>query len=286
MGVFVTKADGSRQLFDREKIVRTCLRNGASRNIAEEIAGKIEAKLYNGIETKKILDMIFRLLRRHEPVVRHLVDLRRGLSSMGPKTFERFVQVLLGEHGYDVTPNQILRGRCVEHEVDAIAKKDGATYFVEVKHHSNNHAQTGLDDSRIARAVLEDVIEGFELGLNNLKIDRAMIVTNTKFSEHAKRYGECRNILQIGWSSPPYRGLQDLIEEKGLHPIACFRRLGRKETEKLAMAGIVLMKQLADEDLKELQERTGIPRESLDLLVEKARTCSFSGSHPRPTGDG
>ena len=64
MGVFVTKADGSRQLFDREKVVRTCLRNGASRNIAEEIAGKIEAKLYDGIETKKILGMIFRLLRR------------------------------------------------------------------------------------------------------------------------------------------------------------------------------------------------------------------------------
>ena len=56
MGVFVTKADASRQLFDRAKIVRTCLRNGASRSIAEEIAEKIEAKLYDGMETRKILD--------------------------------------------------------------------------------------------------------------------------------------------------------------------------------------------------------------------------------------
>ena len=42
---------------------------------------------------------------------------------------------------------------------------------------------------------MEDVIEGFEVGLNNLEIERAMIVTNTKFSEHARQYGKCRKIL-------------------------------------------------------------------------------------------
>jgi len=75
-----------------------------------------------------------------------------------------------------------------------------------------------LDESRIAWAILEDVNEGFEVGLNNLKIDRAMIVTNTKFSEQATSYAECKGIHQIGWSSPPYRGLQTLIEEKKCIP--------------------------------------------------------------------
>ncbi|NIO38342.1 hypothetical protein GTO27_11675 [Candidatus Bathyarchaeota archaeon] len=105
---------------------------------------------------------------------------------MRPKPdFERFIRILLGEHGYEVTPNQIIKGKCVEHEVDAVARKVGETYIIEVKHHFNYHALTGLDESRIASAVFEDAIEGFKLGLSDLKIDRAMIVCNTKFSEHA-----------------------------------------------------------------------------------------------------
>ena len=51
LGVYVTKADGARQLFDREKVVRTCLRMGASRRIADEVAEKVERSLYDGITT-------------------------------------------------------------------------------------------------------------------------------------------------------------------------------------------------------------------------------------------
>lgn len=262
----MTKADGSRQLFDREKIVRTCLRMGANRHIAEEIAGKIETRIYDGIETEKILKKIFRLLRRFQPVMKHLTDLRKSLSLMNPKPeFERYVQIVLREDGYEVSPSQIIRGRCVEHEVDAIARKDGTTYFVEVKHHYNHHTSTGLDESRIARAVLEDVTEGFELGLTDLKIDRAMIVCNTKYSDHARRYGECRGILQIGWSSPPYHGLQEMIEEKKLHPITCLKGLEKETREKLTSGGIILMKHLTEEDPEELRERTGMSVSHLSL---------------------
>ena len=49
---------------------------------------------------------------------------------------------------------------------------------------------------------------------SDLKVDRVMIVTNTRYSEHASRYGKCRNILQIGWSSPINFSLQNMIEEK------------------------------------------------------------------------
>src|SRR4030067_1451969 len=163
--------------------------------------------------------MIFQFMRRYKPSVGNLFDLRKGLSLMFSKPeFEVFVQVLLAHNGFEVTPNQLLDGRCVEHEVDAIARKNGVTFFVEAKHHSRYHTQTGLDESRIARAVLEDVTEGFALGNTELKIDRAMIVTNTRYSEHAIRYGMCRNILQIGWNSPPNLSLQGMIEEKNLYP--------------------------------------------------------------------
>ena len=276
MGVFVIKADGTRQLFDREKVVKTCLRMGASRKIADEVAEKVEKRLYDGIPTSKILQMTFRLLRKYKPAIRHLLDLRKGLSLMDSKPeFENFVQILLAHNGFEVTPSRLVTGKCVKHEVDAIARKGGITYFVEAKHHVNYHTPTGLDESRIARAVLEDVTEGFELGKGNLKIDRAMIVTNTRYSEHARRYGKCRNILQIGWSSPANLSLQNMIEEKNLYPLSCLRDLKSETKTKLVNSGIVLMKQLFEEKPSTLARKTGVQKETLKQIIEKAKTAEW-----------
>jgi hypothetical protein len=271
LGVFVTKADGSLQLFDREKVVRTCLRMGVSRKIADDVMGRVEKMLYNGIPTSKILQMTFRLLRNYKPAIRHFLDLRRGLSLMDSKPeFEVFVQILLAHNGFEVYPNRLVEGKCVKHEVDAIARKGHVTYFVEAKHHVNYHTPTGLDESRIARAILEDVSEGFQYGSCDLKIDRAMIVTNTRYSEHASRYGKCRNILQIGWSSPSNLSLQSMIEEENLYPLSCLRGLKRKTKTKLVNSGIVVMKQLFEEKPLTLVRKTGVPKETLKQITEKA----------------
>jgi hypothetical protein len=280
LDVFVTKADGTRQLFDREKVVKTCLRMGASRKIADAVAEKVEERLYDGIPTSKILQMTFRLLRKYKPAIRHLLDLRRGLSLMDSKPeFENFVQILLAHNGFEVSPNRLVAGKCVEHEVDAIARKGGVTYFVEAKHHVNYHTPTGLDESRIARAILEDVAEGFELGKCDLKIDRAMIVTNTRYSEHARRYGKCRNILQIGWSSPANLSLQSMIEEKNLYPLSCFRGLKSETKTKLVNSGIVLMKQLFEEKPSTLARKAGVRKETLKQIIEKAKTSRIAANN-------
>jgi hypothetical protein len=276
--VYVTKFDGTRQQFDKNKIARTCLRMGATKDVAESIAEEIETRIYDGIETKKILQIIFRRLRKHKPAIRHQIDLRKALSLLNPAPdFERFIQLLLSEHGYEVTPNQIIRGRCVEHEVDAVARKNGKTCIVEVKHHYQYHTPTSLDVSRISRAVFEDVTEAYELGLNNLKIDYALIVCNTKLSEHAKRYADCRGIRHIGWSSPPNRDLQTMIEEKKLYPITFLKELNAETRNKLASNGVILLKQLTEKTPKELRKQTGISKEKLGSIVDVARAI-LSGS--------
>ena len=273
MTVYVTKFDGTQQPFDKNKIVRTCLRMGATRDVAESIAEEIETRIYDSIETKKILQMIFKRLRKHKPVIRHQIDLRKALSLLNPAPdFERFIQLLLSEHNYEVTPNQIIRGRCVEHEVDAIARKNGKTCIVEVKHHHKYHTPTSLDVSRISRAVFEDVTEGHELGLNNLKIDYALIVCNTKLSEHAKRYADCRGIRHIGWSSPPNHDLQTMIEEKKLYPITFLKGLNAETRKRLASKGIILLRQLTGKSSKELRRQTGISKEKIESIIDKART--------------
>lgn len=274
--VFVTKADGSRQLFDREKVVKTCLRMGVNRIIAYEVANEVEARLYDGMSTSKVLQLILRLLRKYTPAIRHFLDLRKGLSLMVSKPeFEKFVQILLKHQGFEVSPSQVIRGKCVGHEVDAIARKDGVTYFVEAKHHFNYHTPTGLDESRIARAVLEDVIDGFTFGKTDVKIDRAMIVTNTRYSEHARRYGKCREILQIGWSSPEKLALRNIIEEKKLYPLSCIKGLNSEIKMKLVNSGILLMKQLVEENPSKIATETGISRKNIQRIIEKIKTSTY-----------
>ncbi len=271
----MTKADGSKQLFDKEKVIRTCLRMGARRQLAFEVAQKVENRLYEGEPTTKILQLIFRFMRKDKPGVRYLFDLRKGLSLMGSKPeFEMFVRVLLKHQGFEVSSNQILKGRCVEHEVDGIARKDSVTYFVEAKHHLSYHALTGLDESRIARAVLEDVSESSQLGGTDVKIDKAMIVTNTRFSEHAIKYGLCRGIFQVGWNYPLNQGLENMIEDKRLHPLSCLRGLSSEVRFRLVDCGLVLIRQLLAEDPSELARKTGLRQETIKEIMEKARSSA------------
>jgi len=271
--VFVTKADGSKQLFDKQKVIRTSMRMGASRQFAFEVAQKVENRVYEGMPTEKVLALIFRFMRKNKPSIVHLFDLRKGLSLMASKPeFELFVRVLLSHHGFEVSSNQILKGRCVEHEVDAIARKNGVTYFVEAKHHLSYHALTGLDESRIASAVLEDVSEAFQAGVNDFKIDNALIVTNTRYSEHAIRYGLCKGIMQVGWNYPVNQGLENMIEEKRLHPLSCLRGLNIEDRLRLVDCGLVLIRQLLAEDPRTLASKTGLNFETVKEIMEKAHS--------------
>ena len=248
------------------------MRMGATQAAAESIANEIETRLYDGIPTKKILQMIFRRIKKHKPVIKYQIDLRRALSLLSPAPdFERFIQLLLSEHGYEVSPNQIIRGRCVEHEVDGIARKNGKTCIMEVKHHYKYHTPTSLDVSRSSRAVFEDVTEGHELGMNSLKIDYALIVCNTKLSDHAKRYADCRGIKHIGWSTPKNRDLQTMIEEKKLYPITFLKGLNVDTRKRLTSNGIVLLKQLTEHNPVALRKQTGISRQKLESMRGNAK---------------
>lgn len=275
--IWVTKADGTRQPFQREKVVRTCLRMRASRDAAEAVADKVESRVYDGIPTKKVLQMIFRYLKSYRPAVGHQIDLRKAISMLRPKPdFERFVQLLLREHGYEVTPNQIVRGKCVEHEIDAVASLGGETFLVEVKHHYSHHTYTGLDVFREARATFEDLTEGYGLRLNSINFTKALVVCNTKFSKQASQYARCRDINHIGWKAPPECGLEQLIEEKRLYPITFLKGLDKGTRGKLADSEVLLLKQLVEGNISKIGKRTGIQRKRLVELTEKAKEILYT----------
>lgn len=175
------------------------------------------------------------------------------------------------EYGYDVDPSQIVMGKCVEHEVDAIARKEGRTYIVEAKHHFDHHALTGLDVPRIARATVEDLTDAFKEGKTRLQVENAIVICNTKYSEHAMRYAECRGIELIGWGYPQGRGIGRMIGEKMLYPTTYLKNLSAAQRVRFSNNGIVLVKDIAGSNPRDLLRKTGLPANLIDNIVREAR---------------
>ncbi|MFH1623186.1 MAG: ATP cone domain-containing protein [Candidatus Aenigmatarchaeota archaeon] len=269
--ISVTKFDGRLQPFDRAKIARTCVRMGADPAFAEEVANRVEAAAYEGITTKKIMQMIFANLRRRMPEVRHRIDLRTAISLMRPKPdFELFVAMILREYGYKVRSNRFLQGRCIEHEIDAVAENGKDVFYVEVKHHFNAHTYTGLDVFLQARAAFEDLEGGYRAGRHRTPFTKAMLVTNAKMSEHALRYADCRGIRYVSWEAPADRSLARVIDEKKLYPVTLLRGLRPDAQDRLADAGIITLRQLVETPEAEMLRATRLQKQTLRELRSAA----------------
>jgi Holliday junction resolvase-like predicted endonuclease len=267
--IYVTKADGSKQPFDKQKIINTCLKLQATQEQAQSIADRIEAKAYDGIPTKKILQMVFQYMKKYRPVIGYQIDLRQAISMLRSKPdFEIFVAKLFEAMGYRVETNLMVLGECIEHEIDVIAKNENEIILVEVKHHVNHHTYSGLDVFLQLNSTLEDLKKGYESGKNNFKFTRAILICNTKVSDHARRYALCKGLEFIAWKFPQENGLERLIEEYKLYPITFLKEIERDEAYSLANAGIVTAKQLL-EDVEKISRKSSISKNRI-LQLQKA----------------
>ena len=92
--VLVKKVDGTTQKYHRNKVMHTCIRLGANKESAKAIAIAIEGRLYDGIPTKKILQMIYKYLN-DKSVLKYQIDLRSAISLLRPKLdFEVYITQL------------------------------------------------------------------------------------------------------------------------------------------------------------------------------------------------
>jgi hypothetical protein len=269
--VYVTKADGTKQLFEKWKVMRTCSRLGATDEEARIVADKVEKKIYDGIKTKEILKLIFHYLGEFKPQIKKQIDLRESVCMLRPKPdFEFFVSRLLEEQGYEVERNKKLRGKCVEHEVDAVAKKDNEVIYVEMKHHLNPHVFTGLGVFLKAYASFLDLNDGYRLGKNNIKFNKMLIICSTKLSDHAIQYADCMGISYIAWKVPEMLSLERIIETKKLYPITFIKGLEIFEQSELVNAGIILLRDLLKVKKKKLMKETSLKEKRIDELIRSA----------------
>ncbi len=253
MIIRVRKADGSLELFDENKVLKTCFKLGLEPKNARRVLEKVKKRIYDTIPTKEIYKLITAYAQKFNPILRFRLGLREAIAKLRPKPdFELFVERTLQEIGYKTERNVIVPGKCVEHEVDVIAEKNDEKEFVEIKHHVNPHARIGLNVILASWAAYQDVLDGYKRGLHNFGFKELLIISNSKISDHARRFCECKGIKFLGWKFPK-KSLDYLIESKKLYPITLIKGLTEFEINEFSKIGLILLKDIPSKKPKLLK---------------------------------
>jgi len=272
----ILKADGNSESFQREKLITSLLRSGASAKIAEEIALEIEGALRPGITTREIYRKAFTILRTRARPIASRYSLRQAILDLGPTgfPFEKFVAEIFKAQGFATTVDILIPGKCVIHEVDVLAMRGNDCIGIEAKFHNRFGERSDVKVALYVHARFLDIKARAQARGERCPLTHGWLVTNTKFTEQAIQYGTCADITMIGWSYPKNGNLQDLIEKSKVHPLTCLTTLSSTQKRQLLSQGTVLCTKLA-EDVQILRS-IGMPDSSASRVVEESKQLCYT----------
>lgn len=264
--MLITKADGITESFDPKKLVTSLKRAGAKPATAEQIARDIEQELWEGISTQEIYSRAFARLReaRHEVAARY--SLKRAVLEFGPSgfPFEDYIGELFRAEGKQVRVREIIKGKCVEHEVDVVIDGPGEKKFVEAKFHNAAGFKSDLKVVLYVQARIDDIGQG-----------QGMVVTNTKFTDRAIEYSTCKGLELLAWDYPQEATLHDRIDKASLYPITALTSLSKNEKMALLSQRVVLCRALADRG--DVLKHADISGSKADMVLEEVGALCVPG---------
>lgn len=267
--VFIKKMNGEVQEFNPSKLYNSLTKAKASQKVAEDIVSHIEKELRDGMTTTDIYHHAFELLKKVEKPTSVRYSLRKAVLALGPSgfAFEKFVAEIFRAKGFETETDVIMQGECVSHEIDVVAWNPEKLIVVEAKFHNDLFIKSDIKVVLYVKARFDDLANTVLDYGGKRKIDEGWIVTNTKFSEQATHYAECKNMKIVGWNYPKEGNLEDLIIDAQLHPITCLTSISPKEESLIMEAGIVLCKQALENQDILLQQ--GISKQKIAEMVDE-----------------
>ncbi|HMO78607.1 MAG TPA: restriction endonuclease [Candidatus Paceibacterota bacterium] len=217
----ILKSNGQLELFNREKLRNSLKKSGASSILANEISDKIESELKNGIETSKIYKRAYEILNQKSKKTALRYSIRRKLSELGPTgfPFEKYIAKIMNAKGYKTQTGIMLVGKCIEHEIDVLAYDIDDLLLIEAKYHNEINTKTDTKVTLYIKARFDDLSEQeFLIEGKKRKMTNGLLITNTKFTENAKKYAKCANLDLISWDYPEKGNLYELIESTEIYP--------------------------------------------------------------------
>jgi hypothetical protein len=267
----VVKANGEIAAFDPGKIRRSLARLKINPAWIEQVIENISSEIYDLIPTSELYKIVFDELKKLQKGVAAKYNLKRAIMDLGPTgfPFEKFIAALFQSEGFATQTGQIIKGYCVNHEIDVIAEHGNLFYLMECKFHGFAGKVSDLKTALYVYARFLDVEKSLKaLPLHRDKIHKMWLVTNVRFTEDAIDYGTCAGLELMSWDFPAGTSLSERIDRSGLHPVTCLTMLTKKEKEFLLRKNIVLGKDLAERP--EVLSEIGIRDERISKIADEA----------------
>ncbi len=267
----IVKTDGVHETYSPAKFCLSLRKAGAPRDVADTVCKTVGNRINPNASTTTIFRNALKYLVKDHPEIAARYGLRRALEALGPAgfIFEQYFEIVLQSYGFKTKRDVILKGKCVNHEIDVIASAGSKRFLVEAKYHNMPGIKTHVDVVMYADARLVDIVNN-EGDKNQQKYEYGMwVVTNTKFTDASIQYAKCRGIRLTGWNYPRGSSLEDVIADKKLYPVTILPSLPKLLLPILAEKNIILAQDLLTYEAQDMVRQFGITREVADKLVKE-----------------
>jgi hypothetical protein len=272
----IVKFSGEIEEFNIDKLKNSLRRAKADEPLILKIAEEVQSNLKDGMTTKQIYKMAFKMLKGKSSVSASRYKLKKALMELGPTgfPFEKLIGKLMSHEGFETKVGVIVQGNCVQHEIDVIAQKDNNHYMIECKYHSDQSKYCNVKIPLYIHSRFLDVeMQWKKQPGQNSKLHKGWVYTNTRFTTDAIQYGTCVGLGLASWDYPSGNGLKERIDKSGLHPLTALTTLTKAEKTKLLDTGIVLCKELHENP--ELLNQIRISKERHKKILEDSEElCS------------
>lgn len=265
MARYIIKASGEREPFNIQKFSHSLKRVGVAPAIIQKLADEI-MNTPTLKSTRDIYSYAYNHLFTLEPAAALKYNLKHALYELGPMgfPFEQFVAEIFRHQGYQVKTNQILKGVCVDHEIDVIANNETHHAIIECKFRGIHGNHINVKVPLYVKARYEDI--SIKHNQSSKKpFNQLWIVTNTKFTESTKVYASCAQIDLLGWGHPKRNGIEVIIDRFRLHPITILNSLTHEQKDACIKAGLLLCRDVRNKT--ELLQTTGVNKKLIDKIV-------------------
>lgn len=248
MELDIIKSSGFTTKFSESKLKSSLIKSGADTSTIQHILTTVKEELYPGITTKEIYNRAFSMLKKKKPLYASKYKLKRAIYELGPTgyPFENFIGALLRYSGYKIDLRKIAQGKCVDHEIDIVAVKNGNKILAECKFHSEEGRYCDVKVPLYVASRYRDILQNHERSSKNTP-DECWVVTNTRFTKDALTFGKCAHLHLLSWDYPHLNSLKERIDRLSLYPITVSTLLTNREKQFLLSREVVLVRQLLND---------------------------------------
>lgn len=228
----VRKASGELEAFDESKVRKSLFRLKIPSGLQEEVILHVKNNLLPEISTRDIYREILNFLKDRNIPQAGKFNLKQALMELGPTgyPFEKYIAAVLDKDGYSTQVQQHIMGKCVTHEIDVVAEKQGQKVMIECKFHNQWGIRSDIKVTLYVKARYDDI-------QSKHNFTQAWVITNTKCTSDALIYAQCAGLHVVSWN----HGLPELIEKTQCFPVTCLTTLSLEQKAVLINHNVILL---------------------------------------------